>query len=115
MKIKNIEVEFDFLDADNVEKLENAYKKVLEETEKHQEEELSMSQEIRIECQIINEFLDSVFGEGVSEKLFNGKMSLKDHTEVFQDILNEKIKYSRDLEAVYQRYKPNREERRKRR
>jgi hypothetical protein len=36
MKLKNLEVEFDFLDADNVEKLENAYKKVVEETEKHQ-------------------------------------------------------------------------------
>lgn len=113
MKIKNIEVEFDFLDADDVERLENAYKKVVEETKKYQEEDLSMSQEIRIECQIINEFLDSVFGEGFSEKLFKGKMSLKEHTEVFQDILNEKIKYSRDLETVYQRYKPNKEERRK--
>lgn len=113
MKLKNIEVEFDFLDADNVEKLENAYKKVVEETEKHQEEELSMSQEIRLECQIINEFLDNVFGEGVSGKLFNGKMSLKEHTEVFQDILNEKIKYSRDLESIYQRYQPRKERRRK--
>ncbi len=115
MKIKNIEVEFDFLDADDVERLENAYKKVLEETEKYKEEEMSMSEEIRIECRIINEFLDSIFGEGISNKLFNGKMSLKEHTDVFQDILNEKIKYSRDLETVYQRYRPNREERRKRR
>lgn len=106
MKIKNIEVDFDFLDADDVEKLENAYKKVIEETEKHREKELSMSESIRIECQIINEFLDNVFGNDVSQKLFNGKMSLKEHTEIFQDILNEKIKYSRDLESIYQRYQP---------
>ena len=113
MKIKDLEIEFDFLDADDVERLEKGYQKVIEETERHKEEELSMSEEIRIECQIIDEFLNYVFGEGTAEKLFNGKKSLKAHTEVFQDILNEKLIYSRDIEAVYARYQPNREQRRK--
>lgn len=114
MKLKNIEIEFDFLDADDVEKLENAYQKVVDETEKFKKQELSMSEEIRVECKIIDEFLDNVFGEGIAQKLFNGKMSLKEHTDIFQEILDEKIKYSKDLENVYQRYKPNKEERRKR-
>jgi len=112
MKIKNIEVDFDFLDADNVEKLEIAYKKLIEETEEYKGKEVSMSEEIRIECRIINEFLDEVFGEGLSEKLFNKKNNLKEHVDVFQEILNEKMRYTKDIKSMYQRYQPNREMRR---
>lgn len=112
MKIKNIEIDFDFLDADDVERLENATKKVVEKTDEYKGKEISMSEEIRIECKIIDEFLDEVFGKGISEKLFSGKQNLKEHVDVFQDIMNEKIRYNKDMEAIYQRYQPNRDTRR---
>ena len=106
MKIKDIEVNFDFLDADDIEKLENATKKVVEKTEEYKNKQLSMSEDIRVECGIINEFLDEVFGEGTSEKLFNGKNNLKEHINVFEDIMNEKIKYTNDIQSMYERYQP---------
>jgi len=112
MKIKNIEIDFDFLDANDVERLEKATQKLVDKAEQYKEKEISMSEEIRLECEIIDNFLDEVFGEGVSQKLFNGKQNLKEHADVFQDIMNEKIRYNKDIEAVYQRYQPNRDTRR---
>ena len=112
MKIKNIEVDFDFLDANDVERLEKATQKLVDKTEEYKEKEISMSEEIRLECEIIEKLLDEVFEEGISQKLFNGKQNLKEHVDVFQDIMNEKIRYNKDMEAIYQRYQPNRETRR---
>jgi len=106
MRIKDLEVNFDFLDADDVERLENATKKVVEKSEEYKDKELSMSEDIRLECKIINEFFDEVFGEGISEKLFNGKNNLKDHIKVFEDIMAEKIKYTNDIQSMYERYQP---------
>ena len=112
MKIKNIEVDFDFLDANDVERLEKATQKLVDKTEEYKEKEISMSEEIRLECEIIEKFLDEVFEEGISQKLFNGKQNLKEHVDVFQDIMNEKIRYNKDMEAIYQRNQHNREKRR---
>lgn len=106
MKIKDLEVNFDFLDADDVERLENATKKVAEKSEEYKGKELSMSEDIKLECKIINDFFDEVFGEGISEKLFNGKNNLKEHIKVFEDIIDEKIKYANDLNSMYERYQP---------
>lgn len=112
MNLKGIEVEFDFLDADKVEKMENEFKRVAEECAKKQKIKLSVSQVIREECKIIDSFIDNVFGNGTSEKIFNNRKNLKEHVEVFQDIANEKIKYQNDLTNTFCRYEPNREQRR---
>lgn len=90
MKIKNIEVNFDFLDADDMEKFENEAKKVIEECEKGETAGLSYSQVIREQCRIINNFFDNVFGEGISEKLFGNKNNLREHTDAFEEIVKER-------------------------
>lgn len=112
MKIRDIEVEFDFLDADDVEKFEREAKKVQETCKEKQKIEMPTSQAIREECKVINEFFDNVFGEGISIKLFNGKNNLMEHVKAFEDIVQEKLKNERDLSTLYERYQPNREQRR---
>ena len=54
MKLKDIEVEFSFTDADCIERLEKASKRVKEETEKYKKQEMDLSKAIRKECEIIN-------------------------------------------------------------
>ena len=112
MKIKNTEIDFDLFDADNVEKFEKEAQKVKEKCEKYGKENKSYSQAIREECQIIEEFLDNVFDNGISEKIFEGKKNLLEHINVFQDIVNEKLKKQNDLNNTFNRYMPNREQRR---
>lgn len=118
MRIKNIEVEFSFSDADDLERLENSAKKVKEISDEYKKKELSVSEAIREECKIINDFFDEVFGEGISEKLFNGKNDLKEHIDLFKDIIDEKVRQTNAFQNMYDnieynsKYMPNREQRR---
>lgn len=112
MKIKNVEVNFDFLDADDMERFENEARRVKSECEKQQTQSMLYSEVIRRECTIIDSFFNNVFGEGTSQKIFNGKMNLMEHINVFQDIVNEKIRAQEDMKNTLNRYMPNREQRR---
>lgn len=118
MKLKDIEVNFSFTDADDVERFENAAKKVYEEAEKNKKKEMNASEIIREECNIIEEFFDSVFGEGISNKLFNEKKDIVEHIKLFEDIVKAKVEATKDIQNIYDniensdRYKPNRETRR---
>lgn len=112
MKIRNIEVDFDFLDADDVERFEKEAKKVKEECEIRSKKEMSNSEVIREECNIIENFFNNVFGENISKKIFNSKKNLNDHIKAFEDIVNEKIAQQKGLQNTLNRYQPNREQRR---
>ena len=118
MKWKDIEVNFSFSDADDLERLENSAKKVKEKASEYEKKELSVSEAIREECKIINEFFDEVFGSGISKQLFNGKNDLKEHIDLFEDIINEKTKQTTAFQNMYNnieyntKYIPNRENRR---
>ena len=112
MKIRNIEVDFDFLDADDVERFENESKRVVEECRNKAKSLMNCSEVIREECNIIENFFDNVFGKGISEKIFNGKKNLNDHIKAFEDIVKMKNEQQRDLQTTLDRYQPNREQRR---
>ena len=112
MKIRDIEVEFDFLDADDIERFENEAKRVVEECKNTAKKEMSHSEAIRQECNIIEVFFDNVFGQGISEKLFKGKKNLNEHIKVFEDIAKMKNENQKDLQNTLERYQPNREQRR---
>lgn len=115
MKIKNIEVEFDFLDADDIERFEKQADILMERCDEEAKKNYSASETIRVQCKIIEEFMDNVFGEGISEKIFIKKNNLKEHLEVYEDIIKEKQFEDNEIKNKFGRYQPNREERRKRR
>ena len=91
MKIRDVEVDFDFLDADDVERFEKEAKRVKEECNLKEKQNMSYSEVIREECNIIDRFFDNVFGEGIADKLFEGKKNLGEHIKAFEDIVNEKM------------------------
>ncbi len=113
MKIKNIEIDFNFLDADNVEKFEKEARKVVEKSEQNKKEKLTYSEAIRKECEVVEEFIDNVFEKGLSEKIFEGKKDLLEHIKAFQEIVNEKNSQQAELQSMYNKYAPNRQQRRK--
>ena len=112
MKIRGIEVNFNFLDADDIEKFEKEAERLKQESEKRGKEKMSYPQAIREECEVINNFFDNVFGEGISLKMFNGKNNLEEHIKAFEDIVKEKLEQQRGLQNISERYQPNRAERR---
>lgn len=115
MRIKDIEVNFSFTDADDIERFENEAKKVEEKAKNYEKKEMSTSEAIREECNIIEEFFDNVFEKGISQKLFKGKKDIAEHINLFQDIVNAKLEQTKGLQNIYDnldRYMPNRETRR---
>lgn len=113
MKILDVEIDFDLFDADQVEKFEVEAKKVLEASKTTKIEDLSFSEALRIECQIVEDFFDNVFGKGISEKLFKGKKNLTEHIKAFEEIVSEKARKQTELEATLNKYLPNRDSRKK--
>ena len=115
MIIKDIEVNFSFTDADDIERFENEARKVEEKAKNYEKKEMSTSEAIREECNVIEEFFDNVFEKGISERLFNGKKDIVEHINLFQDIINAKIEQTKGMQNIYdnlERYMPNRETRR---
>lgn len=112
MKIRGIEVNFNFLDADDAERFEKEAEKVVKECETKEKQQMSYSQTIREECMVIDNFFDNVFGIGISKKMFNGKYNLEDHLKAFEDIVKEKLEQQKGLQSTFYRYQPNREQRR---
>ena len=115
MRIKDIEVNFSFTDADDIERFENEARKVEEKAKNYEKKEMSTSEAIREECNVIEEFFDNVFEKGISERLFNGKKDIVEHINLFQDIIDAKIEQTKGMQNIYdnlERYMPNRETRR---
>ena len=112
MKIKGIEVDFNFLDADDIERFEKEAENVKRECEEKGKQKMSLSQAIREECKVINSFFDNVFGKGISEKIFGNKNNLEEHIKVFEDVIKQKVEQQKGLQATFERYQPNRQERR---
>lgn len=118
MKLGNIEVNFSYTDADDIARLEKGIELVKNKTVEFKSQEIKLSDAIRNECKVIEEFFDSVFGEGISKKIFKGKMDLKEHSELFIEVAEEKIKQTKGMQNIYNnleyksKYMPNREQRR---
>lgn len=118
MRIKDIEVNFSFTDADDIKRFENEAKRIEETANNYEKKEMSTADIIREECNIIESFFDNVFEKGISQKLFKGKKDLKEHITLFEDIVKAKVEQTKDIQNVYNnienadRYKPNRETRR---
>lgn len=109
MIINGVEFNIDFTDADFIEKIENACKKVYEEAENlKQDKQISLAEGIRQECKILKNFLDYVLGDGTSEKLFKGKDSLNECLKAFEDIINAKQNSMNEFESKISKYSPDR-------
>lgn len=115
MRIGNIDVDFSFTDADDIEKFGRALIVVKEKSAEYEKKQVKMSEALRAECNIIDEFFDTVFGEGISQKLFEGKKDLQKHMELFKDITNAKNEATKSFQNLYNnleiktKYMPNRE------
>ena len=118
MRIGKIDVDFSFTDADDIEKFEKALIVVKEKSAEYEKKQLKMSEALRFECNIIDEFFDTVFGEGISQKLFECKKDLQKHMELFKDITDAKNEATKSFQDLYNnleiktKYMPNRETRR---
>lgn len=112
MILKGIEVDFNFLDAEDMEKFEKEADIVLKRCEEEEKKKNKASESIKIQCKIIEDFFDNVFGKGISDKIFIKKYNLAEHLEIYADVIKERNSQVDKTESAFGRYKPNREQRR---
>jgi len=111
MIINGVELEdLDGLDYETAQKVE----KELEKTQGLGDKvvKLKNSEGIKVICDTINEIFDNIFGEGTSEKVFNGKKNLFISMKAFEELC---IKYHESQNAMndmLKKYSPNRAARR---
>lgn len=117
MKILEIDVDFDFADADDMKRFEETYPITMGELTKIQEknqnekEKMANSEQIREFCNVISNFFDKVFGEGVSNKVFKGKANYMVCLRAFKSVVAEKEKQDAEMDeiaAYVEKYSPDR-------
>lgn len=87
MKFRGIDIDFSFLDTDDLEKFD---KKGKELKKKFVDLEYGNNyiEQIKEGCRLIDEFLNEVFGSGIAEKIFKGKNNLDEHMKVFLSLID---------------------------
>lgn len=116
IKIRNVELDFDFNDADDMEKLENAIEKTQKGIENISVDGKRTSEVIRETCKYIFDCFNDIFGNDTDKKIFGDKTNLNICKEAFKDLINAKIEqekeFSEEISNIEKKYSPNRAARR---
>ena len=123
MKILDKEIEFDFFDAEQMERYEKESEIAQKELNSLDINKMKQSELINKTCETIEKCFDNVFGEGTSKKIFEGKKNFRLCVKAFKDLVKAKkeqvneidndIKdFQKELQEINAEYKPNRATRR---
>ena len=122
MLINGYEIEFDNTDVEQNERFENAILN-MQEKDKNIQEKIkqldgdihSRSKSLRMQCEIVFEFFDEIFGEGSHKNIIKNKVSLKLCVDTVEEFIAEIVakdkEYSRMLENKTKKYSSNRAKR----
>ena len=111
LKINDVELEIDLLDADMAECYESAYRKMQKDVE-NIPKNLSLAESIRKQCKLIFNFFDEVFGEGTSKKIFGNRTNLRECIKAVEALIDHVNKDTEEANKIINKYSPNRVERR---
>jgi len=110
LKINDVELEFDLLDADTADSYEEALK--LTDNIVDKVKGLAAGESIRKQCQIIFDVFNTIFGEGTDRKIFGGKTNLRSCLEAFEKLVSNADEQKEELDKKYSKYSPNRAQKR---
>lgn len=123
MKILDKEIDFDFFDAEQMERYEKESEIAQKELNSIDINKMKQSEFINKTCETIEKCFDNVFGEGTSKKIFEEKRNFRLCIKAFKDLVKAKkeqvneidndIKdFQKELQEINAEYKPNRATRR---
>lgn len=102
MKLNNIEMgEFDIYDFENAEKLEKAIE-LLNDMENL--EGLTISEQIKIQCTIVFNFFNTIYGEGTDKKIFGNKVNLMTCIKALGDFLQYTNNQKNEINKISSKY-----------
>lgn len=112
MKVLDYELEnLDTFDPDILEKIENAKEKAISAFDNAKiAEKVSVS--IRMQCEAVSEFIDTLWGNGTAKKIFGEKSnlvtSMRAFSEIRQALDEDTERQSAEIENIMQKYSPDR-------
>ncbi|MEG0509337.1 MAG: DUF6673 family protein [Eubacterium sp.] len=97
LKINDVDLNFDLMDAEIAEAAENALKLF---AEKHGQikRTKSLATEIRKECDMVYEFFDNIFGVGAADQVFKGEKHYTKCCNAFAQVVKEIKIHNENLE-----------------
>ena len=113
LTINGTELEFDLFDADVMEKYETANQIVrtkMKDTSLYAGK--TTAENMRTQCEIVDEFFDSVFGAGTAQKVFVKAGNLRERIEAFGAVADEAKVCGQEMKALTDKYSANRAQRR---
>nr|DAG81550.1 MAG TPA: tail assembly chaperone [Caudoviricetes sp.] len=114
-KWNDVELEIDMDDVEFLERYEKVFESI-EPREKNLEKVGKISEITREYCLLFYDIFDGIFGEGTSEKLFDGKMNLRVCEECYDSFISvcekEINAVNKRRNSVVSKYTPNRAQRR---
>ena len=116
MKILDYDIDFDFNDADDMERMENAIEKTQKKLNNIDVKDKKPSEIIRETCQAIFDCYNEIFGENTDKKIFGNKANFNLCVQSFKDLIKNKeeqeISFSESVKEIEKKYSPNRATRR---
>ena len=111
LKINDVELELDLMDADMAEKYEKAYRKMQRDVA-NIPKNLSLADSIRKQCNLVFCFFDEVFGQGASKKIFGNRTNLRECIKAVETLIDHVNKDVEESNKIINKYSPNRVARR---
>lgn len=111
LKINDVELELDLMDADMAEKYEKAYRKMQRDVA-NIPKNLSLAESIRKQCKLIFNFFNEVFGQGTSKNIFGNRTNLRECIKAVETLIDHVNKDTEEANKIINKYSPNRVERR---
>lgn len=93
-QVNGISLELDLEDAGDAEKYEAAFKQMSEDEKEMKKateavETSNLAEKIRDYCKMMRNLYDNIFGNGTSDRIFNGiKENTRKYDEVYEDFLS---------------------------
>lgn len=115
--IRGVDFDIDILDADVMERLEDAAEKIQKRVAEEKAKKYKKNSEfIRVFNGMTEKFIDEVLGEGSSELIFGGSQNMMEHMEAYNGIFAAKEEamsaVTEFTETFQNTYSPNRAQRR---
>ena len=103
MTLNGIEFDFDFTDADDLERFENAYEALQKAQENAETQNEKASAIVRSQCLAVKAFFDEVLGEDAYAQLVQKPSSMEQNNEAVFNFADAYTKAMQDVNAKAQK------------
>ncbi|MBW5458495.1 MAG: DUF6673 family protein [Clostridium botulinum] len=111
MQINGVELQdLDILDLEVAEKFEKSLNDINDL--KDRVKGISLSENIKVQCNAIFNVFNTMFGEGTDKKVFGNKVNLLTCVTAFEDLVTQISSKKNEVEEKIKKYSPNRATRR---